>query len=253
MRHADGGDPVEPDQDPAVGGDDLFVTADEEVRPRRRAPRAPRRWLLVAAAAAVLVSLGAGVGLGLSMAGPDAPAAAPVPAPTVTVTSEPEQLLAASGPVPDPARVEIPSLGIDSPLIDLFVSEDGTMGVPTTAEQIGWWEDGPVPGEPGASLIAAHVQLGGADGAFLELGTLAVGAEVVVDRVDGSSATYAVTSVEQFPKDDFPDERVYTFDGPSRLHLVTCGGTIDRDTGHYDDNIVVFADLVSDTRAPAST
>lgn len=75
----------------------------------------------------------------------------------------------------------------------------------------------------------------------------------MVDRVDGSSATYAVTSVEQFPKDDFPDERVYTFDGPSRLHLVTCGGTIDRDTGHYDDNIVVFADLVSDTRAPAST
>jgi hypothetical protein len=56
----------------------------------------------------------------------------------------------ASGPVPEPARLEIPSLGLDAPLIDLFVAEDGTMGVPTTAEQVGWWEDGPIPGEPGA-------------------------------------------------------------------------------------------------------
>ena len=36
-----------------------------------------------------------------------------------------------------------------------------------------------------------------------------------MDRVDGIVATYAVTSVEQFPKDDFPDERMYTFEGPS--------------------------------------
>jgi sortase (surface protein transpeptidase) len=107
------------------------------------------------------------------------------------------------------------------------------------------------PGRARRSLIAAHVRYRGTDGAFLELGTLAVGAEVVVDRVDGSVATYAVTSVEQFPKDEFPDERIYTFEGPTRLHLVTCGGSIDPDTGHYEDNVVVFADLVSDTRTAA--
>lgn len=245
MRPADGGGPVDPDRDPAVGGDDPVVLTGAR-------PGLDRR-LILGGAAAALVALVGGVGLGMSVAGaPDGAAAAPAPAsaPTVTMTATPEPEPAASGPVPDPARVEIPSLGVDAPLIDLFVAEDGTMGVPTTAEQVGWWEDGPIPGEPGASLIAAHVRYRGADGAFLELGTLAVGAEVVVDRVDGSVATYAVTSVEQFPKDEFPDERVYTFEGPTRLHLVTCGGTIDPDTGHYEDNVVVFADLVSDTRTP---
>ena len=169
----------------------------------------------------------------------------------MTVTQEPEQPLVAAGPVAEPTRVAVPSLGIDAPLIDLFVAEDGSMGVPATAEQVGWWEDGPLPGEPGASLIAAHVNYDGQDGAFVALDTLEVGAEVVVDRADGTVATYAVTSVEQFPKDDFPDERVYTYEGPTRLHLVTCGGAFDRRTGHYLDNVVVFADLVSDTRTPA--
>lgn len=251
MRPADGGGPVDPDQDPAVGSDEELVPVDVRTRSRGRAARrGPDRRLLLAGAGAVVLTLGVGIGVGMSLSAPAAPAAAPVPAPTVTVTATPGPV-AATGPVPEPARVEIPSLDVDAPLIDLFVAEDGTMGVPTTAEQIGWWEDGPLPGEPGASLIAAHVRLGGEDGAFLELGTLAEGDEVRVDRVDGTVATYAVTSVEQFPKDEFPDERVYTFDGPTRLHLVTCGGSIDPDTGHYEDNVVVFADLVSDTRTPA--
>lgn len=254
MRPADGGDLVDPDQDPAVGSDEELVPADARPRTQGRAPRrGPDRRLLIGGAGAVLLTLGLGVGLGMSLGGgPDTPAAAPAaPVPTVTVTDTPEPQTAPSGPVPDPVRVAIPSLAIDAPLIDLFVAEDGTMGVPTTPEQIGWWEDGPIPGEPGASLIAAHVRLGGKDGAFLELGTLAAGDEVVVDRADGSVATYAVTSVEQVAKDEFPDERVYTFEGPTRLHLVTCGGSIDPDTGHYEDNVIVYADLVSDTRSPA--
>jgi len=200
------------------------------------------------------VSLAAGIAVGASLLGGPPPAeAVAAPAPTVTVTvgaGETTQEPVLTGPVPEPARLEVPSLGIDSSLIDLFVAEDGTMGVPKTAEQIGWWEDGPLPGEPGASLIAAHVSLGGEPGAFAELGTVSVGADVVVDRVDGSTATYVVTSVEQFAKSEFPEERVYSYDGPTRLHLVTCGGAINPDNGHFLDNVVVFADLVSDTRAP---
>ncbi len=40
---------------------------------------------------------------------------------------------------------------------------------------------------------------------------------------------------------------MYTFAGPTQLHLVTCGGQFDQSDGHYEDNIVVFAELVSDT------
>ena len=155
------------------------------------------------------------------------------------------------GTLPEPTRLVIPALGIDQGFIDLTVDPDGTMGVPATASEIGWWADGPAPGESGGSLIAAHVNLDGRSGAFAELGSMEVGQEVIVDREDGTTATYQVSAVEQFAKDAFPDSRVYTYEGPTRLHLVTCGGVFDRATGHYDDNIVVFADLVSDTRAPA--
>jgi len=252
MRPADGGDEVESDLAPPVGGDEAAPAEKSSPRTDSRSARvAVPRKVLLAGIAAVVASLAVGIAVGVSLlGGPPAAEAVAAPAPTVTVTAEETQRPVLAGPVPEPARLEIPSLGIDSSLIDLFVAEDGTMGVPTTAEQIGWWEDGPLPGEPGASLIAAHVSLGGEPGAFAELDALAVGAEVVVDRVDGTTATYEVTSVEQFPKDEFPEERVYSYDGPTRLHLVTCGGEIDPDTGHYDDNVVVFADLVSDTRAP---
>jgi len=256
MRPADGGDEVEPDVVPPVG-DDTVVSAGRERGRRRARSRSASvpvpRTVLLAGIAGVVASLAVGIAVGGSLLGapPAAEAvAAPAPTPTVTVTAEETQEPVLTGPVPEPARLEVPSLGIDSSLIDLFVAEDGTMGVPKTAEQIGWWEDGPLPGEPGASLIAAHVSLGGEPGAFAELGTVSVGADVVVDRVDGTTATYVVTSVEQFAKDEFPEERVYSYDGPTRLHLVTCGGAINPDNGHYLDNVVVFADLVSDTRAP---
>ena len=254
MRPADGGDGTEPGPDPSVGGDEALPSDGATRRTRTRpGPVVLSRKVLTAGAAAVLVSLAVGIAVGVSLFGdePVATGTVAAPAPTVTVTAEPSVVPDLSGPVPEPARVEIPSLGIDSSLIDLFVAEDGTMGVPKTPEQIGWWEDGPVPGELGASLIAAHVSLGGQPGAFAELGALEVGAKVVIDRVDGTAATYRVTSVEQFPKAEFPEERVYSYDGPTRLHLVTCGREINPETGHYDDNVVAFADLVSDTRAPS--
>ena len=52
---------------------------------------------------------------------------------------------------------------------------------------------------------------------------------------------FAVTRVEQYPKDAFPTAAVYgPVPGPE-LRLITCGGTFDRQAGSYRDNIVVYA------------
>jgi sortase (surface protein transpeptidase) len=150
-------------------------------------------------------------------------------------------------------EISIPELGIGQNLIGLRVSPDGTMQVPSQGGDIGWWSKGPAPGEPGAAVLAGHVVLGGEPGVFARLAELPDGAEVTVRRSDGSVATYRVTGREQFPKDDFPDDLIYRLDGPSALHLVTCGGEIDPADGHYRDNVIVFAEPVSDTApyAPA--
>lgn len=177
------------------------------------------------------------------------PSAGPLGAPpTLALSAEP----AAEYAVAPPVRISIPDLGIAQTLIGLRVGLDGALQVPSEWMDIGWWSDGPAPGEPGGAVIAGHVNGGGEPAVFVDLATLGPGAQVVVDRADGSQAVYAVTAKEQFAKDDFPDAVVYSLDGPSRLHLVTCGGEFDRSTGHYFDNVVVFADLVSDTGAVAA-
>ena len=71
---------------------------------------------------------------------------------------------------------------------------------------------------------------------------LAPGAEVRVDRADGSTIDFRVTAVQRVPKADFPTERVY---GPTlepSLRLVTCGGSFDRARRSYRDNVIVYAE-----------
>ena len=150
---------------------------------------------------------------------------------------------------PAPVAIVIPDLSIDQAMIPLGVTADRRLEVPSEWMDIGWWQSGPAPGEAGGAVIAGHVNGDGKPAVFAELPTLEVGAEVDVRREDGSVATFVVRSKEQFPKDDFPNERMYTFEGPSFLHLVTCGGAFDTRSGHYDDNIVLFAELVGVTPA----
>ena len=50
-----------------------------------------------------------------------------------------------------------------------------------------------------------------------------------------------VTDVAEYPKSAFPTEAVYGPTSRPTLRLITCGGTFDFSTGHYIDNVVVFA------------
>ena len=50
--------------------------------------------------------------------------------------------------------------------------------------------------------------------------------------------------VQKVAKDAFPTAAVYgQADYPS-LRLITCGGSFDKTTGHYADNIIVYAHLI---------
>lgn len=152
----------------------------------------------------------------------------------------PGYLLPASAPV----RVQIPAIGVDSPLIGLGLRPDGTMQVPSAGFPAGWFTGAPTPGELGPSIIAGHVDWAGEPGVFYRLRDLAAGDEVTVQRTDGSVAVFRVTRMEQFPKDEFPTELVYGDLDFAGLRLITCGGSFDRGERSYVDNIVVFAELV---------
>ena len=48
----------------------------------------------------------------------------------------------------------------------------------------------------------------------------------------------------QVAKDAFPTASIYGKASYPSLRLITCGGPFDRATGHYLDNIIVYAHLV---------
>ncbi|GAA3254989.1 hypothetical protein GCM10010532_104190 [Dactylosporangium siamense] len=142
-----------------------------------------------------------------------------------------------------PLRVSIPRLRVDSELVALTLLGDGAMEVPDDASTVGWFTGGPTPGSIGPAVLAGHVNWKGRDGAFARLGTLVAGDEVQVERLDGSVAVFAVTGSGRYPKDRFPTDAVYGPVDHAGLRLITCGGEFDRATGHYRDNIVVWAVL----------
>ena len=169
---------------------------------------------------------------------PPSPEAAPTPA-----TAAP---MAASVPV----RVVVPAIGVDSPLMNLGLNADGTMQVPPTAFPAGWYTGAPTPGERGPAVIAGHVDLNGAHAVFHDLAALRVGDTVTVARADGSVATFRITAVQQYPKDAFPTDAVYGDTAGPELRLITCGGDFNRATGHFVDNIVVYAAMEPALPAP---
>ncbi|MEU8269372.1 class F sortase [Sphaerisporangium sp. NPDC049002] len=145
----------------------------------------------------------------------------------------------------EPRRLDIPKIGVHVSLGRLGLKPDGTVRIPPVEhpEWAGWYEKGASPGERGAAVILGHVDGGGRKGVFFDLGRMRAGDAVSVTRTDGSVARFVVESVELVPKNKFPSRRVYGPLGHAGLRLVTCGGTFNRQTGHYTGNVIVYAYL----------
>ena len=144
-----------------------------------------------------------------------------------------------------PAFVEIERVSVTSSLIPLGLRNDGSLQVPTVASQAGWFSDGVVPGQPGPAVIVGHVDsyLGAA--VFARLKEIKPDDRVRVVMNDGSTLTFAVSRVDQYPKTLFPTDLVYGKTNRPELRLVTCAGQFDQAARSYEDNIVVYANLVS--------
>ncbi|MHB8275328.1 MAG: class F sortase [Dermatophilaceae bacterium] len=146
-----------------------------------------------------------------------------------------------------PVRLQIAAIGVDSTLMGLGLRDDGTMEVPPSGFPAGWYTGAPTPGELGPAIIAGHIDWKG-PGVFYNLRNLKTGDEITVTRRDGSRPVFRVTRVAKFQKDEFPTTLVYGNIDHAGLRLITCGGSFNNQSGHYEDNIVAFADLVAPAR-----
>lgn len=185
---------------------------------------------------AVLPLLGLALSAGCAAQQPT-PAGAPSAAPGVT--SE----VHAGMPAAAPTAIDIPKIAARSSLVPLGLNADRTIEVPPVGkpQQAGWYRYGPTPGEVGPAVILGHVDGNKQLGIFYRLKELAPGDQVSVSRVDGSTARFVVTEVEQIDKDVFPSDAVYGDTPDPELRLITCGGSFDHAAHSYRDNIIVFA------------
>jgi sortase (surface protein transpeptidase) len=164
---------------------------------------------------------------------------------TSTTTSLPPTTTSTTTTVPPlpalPQRLLIPSLSVDSRVVQVGLEDDGSMEVPAVSDA-GWYLHGVRPGHgEGSAVIAAHVDYGGRPGVFFELRRLEVGAEVVVVDEAGDEHRFVVTERFQVDKDELPIPELFRSEGQPVLTLITCGGAFDRGARHYTDNIVVRA------------
>ncbi|MGE7390798.1 class F sortase [Streptomyces sp. NPDC004126] len=206
-----------------------------ETAPTRRRGGRARRAAALAGVPALALALATGCSAGAEAHGT-------APAPRTAASALPGSVLPPS--VPD--RIEIPGIKVDAPLDTVGLDAQGVMQEPDFAKpkDAAWYEQGPTPGEAGAAAIVGHMDTPEAPKAvFYNLKTLKKGQEIEVHRTDGTTAVFAVDSVDTFKKDAFPTDKVYgDTHGKAELRLITCGGNLTADR-HWDSNVVVFAHL----------
>ncbi|MEP7054900.1 MAG: class F sortase [Actinomycetota bacterium] len=147
-----------------------------------------------------------------------------------------------------PVWLSIPSIGVKARLLSLGLTAKGALEVPPPGRHYndaGWYRYSVTPGSIGPAVIVGHVDSASkGPSVFFRLGGLNVHDIVSVARADGSVAVFAIDDVRRYHKAQFPTRLVYGNTSKAALRLITCGGKFDRASGHYIDNVVVFATLV---------
>lgn len=170
------------------------------------------------------------------------PPGAAGPAPIPTRAADPASAGAVDTPGAVPARLSIPPIDASLPISAVGVASSGAMSIPKDPRRAGWYRYSAGAGaDEGATVLAAHVDSRryGA-GPLAKLRSLKKGDPIRLTSKAGTEV-FVVKDVLVLDKDGLDLDALFDRAGPHRLHVVTCGGSFDTRTGHYEDNVVVTA------------
>jgi sortase family protein len=150
-----------------------------------------------------------------------------------------------------PQRIRLASDGGVSTTVErVDTGAGGELELPADPGVTGWWVSGALAGEVyGSVVLAGHIDSRERGiGFFAKLLDAAPG-----DRVEltgsGLTQTYVVRSNEEVAKDALSTSTdIFDRTVSGRLVLLTCTGTFDPQTRHYDHNLVVTAYPVGEPR-----
>ncbi|MGL5827794.1 MAG: class F sortase [Nocardioides sp.] len=179
------------------------------------------------------------------------------PTPPSSSTAEPSQSPSApNGPVqtssadladnrPErgqaPTALKIDAVGLTLPIQPAGVDPAGAMELPDTVNALTWYKYGPAPADPGATVIAGHLDTKSEGiGPLARLENLAAG-DLIGVKAGQQWTSYRIIEVREVSKSLLDLDELFRRAGPRRLHLVTCAGAYDADRGGYQANLVVVA------------
>lgn len=143
-----------------------------------------------------------------------------------------------------PQRIIIPSIGIDTEIQEVGLTQNGAMEVPSSTTEVGWYKFGPHPGQVGSAVITGHYDgENGTKGVFEKLHLLKKGDKIYIIESNGKKITFTVRESRKYDPDADASE-VFNQSDSSHLNLITCDGKWDTAQESYSKRLVVFTDVV---------
>ena len=137
-------------------------------------------------------------------------------------------------------RLVIPRIGVDARIESVGLDPDGAMASPSGLDSVGWFSQGPSPGQAGDAVIAGHFGLPRQPAVFRGLQALQAGDAIEVIWPDGRTADFRVASSAIVSADAHPPG-IFARTGPPSLSLITCAGTWMQSLRTYSDRLIVTA------------
>lgn len=152
-------------------------------------------------------------------------------------------------PANQPRRIIIPKISVDGFVQSVGVTEENKVESPTNIHVAGWYNEGPVPGNQGVSLIDGHYSGRYSDGIFKHLARLQQGDRFNVEFGDLSQETFEVIRSQNYGVEEASYKMLAAHpDAPQQLNLITCSGAFDSEANSYDERTLVIARLTDDSR-----
>ncbi|MEX2246793.1 MAG: class F sortase [Dehalococcoidia bacterium] len=149
------------------------------------------------------------------------------------------------------ARLVIPSVEIDAPVVVKGVDNAGVMQAPDNAYDTAWYDFSARPGFGGNAVFSGHVdyiRVGKA--VFWDLKDLKADDIIEVQLQDGTIYRYAVKSLLQYDSATAPVDDIVGATPTETITLITCSGTFNSATHQYDKRLVVRAERIDDIALP---
>lgn len=140
-----------------------------------------------------------------------------IPAIPVVVQDDPRQ----------PVRLVVPTVNIDAPVEQVGILSNGDLATPTqnTWTGVGWYGEGPHPGDRGSAVLDGHLDRpGGVPAVFWTLRNVHIGDPVLVTVHNGKQMRFHVTRIAYYTPQEAPLEDIFGNNFGTYLNLITCAG-----------------------------